>query len=205
VLAEALEANNSLTAKTVPTAKTDSTVNNEQLFERISAKFDTKIQDRQESYGMMVLTVDAKEILDILRFLQEDEEINMNFLTDICGIHEPDRPENELGVVYHLHNWTKNVRLRLKAYLPKENPQIASATPLFASANWMERETYDFYGINFLGHPDLRRILNVDDMDYFPMRKEYALEDGTRTDKDDRYFGRQGHEGRSFEKRADRA
>ena len=180
-------------------------MNNEQLFERISAKFDTQIIDRTESYDMMALTIDAKEILSILQFLKEDEALQMNFLTDLCGIHEPDRSENEIGVVYHLHSWTNNIRLRLKAYINKENPQIDSATSLFASANWQERETYDFFGINFKGHPDLRRILNVDDMDYFPLRKEYPLEDGTRTDKDDRYFGRQGHEGREFEKRADRA
>ena len=57
----------------------------------------------------------------------------------------------------------------------------------------MERETYDFFGVIFTGHPDLRRILNVDDMDVFPMRKEFKLEDGTRTDKDDRFFGREGN------------
>lgn len=176
----------------------------EQLFERISAKFDTHVQDRSESYGMMTLTVDAKVVLDVLRFLKEDEDIQMTFLTDLCGIHEPDRSENEIGVVYHLHSWTNNLRLRLKAYLPKENPHIDSATVLFSAANWMERETYDFFGIEFKGHPDLRRILNVDEMDYFPLRKEYPLEDKTRTDKDDRYFGREGHEGREFEKRVDR-
>jgi len=65
----------------------------------------------------------------------------------------------------------------------------------------MERQEYDFFGIEFTGHPDLRRILNVDDLDVFPMRKEYKLEDGTRTDKDDRFFGRDGHYGQSFETR----
>ncbi|MCX8487229.1 MAG: NADH-quinone oxidoreductase subunit C [Crocinitomicaceae bacterium] len=60
----------------------------------------------------------------------------------------------------------------------------------FPGANWMERESYDFFGVEFIGHPDMRRILNEDSMDYFPMRKEYALEDDTREDKDDRYFGR---------------
>ena len=63
-------------------------------------------------------------------------------------------------------------------------------TSLYASANWMERETYDFYGIIFDGHPDLRRILNMDEMEYFPLRKEYPLQDATRTDKEDKYFGR---------------
>jgi NADH:ubiquinone oxidoreductase subunit C len=80
------------------------------------------------------------------------------------------------------------------ASLAKDALQIATITDLFAGANWMERETYDFYGIEFTGHPDLRRILNMDDMDYFPMRKEYVLEDGTREDKDDRFFGRNTNE-----------
>jgi NADH-quinone oxidoreductase subunit C len=65
----------------------------------------------------------------------------------------------------------------------------------------MERETFDFFGVNFLNHPNLKRILNVDDMDYFPLLKQYELEDATRTDKDDRYFGREGHEGRVFDER----
>jgi NADH-quinone oxidoreductase subunit C len=71
-----------------------------------------------------------------------------------------------------------------------ENPEIHTITEIYAGANWMERETYDFYGVIFKGHPDLRRILNEDSMDYFPLRKEYHLEDATREDKDDRFFGR---------------
>jgi NADH-quinone oxidoreductase subunit C len=67
---------------------------------------------------------------------------------------------------------------------------VKSITSFFSAANWMERETYDFYGIIFEDHPNLKRILNVEYMDYFPMRKEYPLEDPTREDKDDRYFGR---------------
>jgi NADH-quinone oxidoreductase subunit C len=92
--------------------------------------------------------------------------------------------------VYHLHNLTENVRLRLKIYTSIQAPQVFTATRLFSSANWMERETYDFYGVNFTGHPNLKRVLNVDEMDYFPLRKEYPLEDQTRIDKDDEMFGR---------------
>ena len=85
----------------------------------------------------------------------------------------------------------ENVRIRVKTYLPINNPEIQSITGLFASANWMERETFDFYGIIFKGHPNLKRILNVEYLDYFPLRKEYPLEDPTREDKDNRFFGRE--------------
>ena len=105
-----------------------------------------------------------------------------------------------MAVVYHLHNLVDNIRLRLKVFTGIERPDIFTATKLYSSANWMERETYDFFGINFVGHPNLKRILNVDEMDYFPMRKEYPLEDQTRIDKDDEMFGRGGTFGFGTEK-----
>jgi NADH-quinone oxidoreductase subunit C len=111
-------------------------------------------------------------------------------LTNIAAVHYPEDAGREFAVVYQLHSWKNQFRLRLKCYLPKENVSIASLVDIFPGANWMERESYDFFGVEFIGHPDLRRILNEDSMDYFPMRKEYALEDDTREDKDDRYFGR---------------
>ncbi len=89
-----------------------------------------------------------------------------------------------------MHNWVERFRVRIKSFLDAENPVIDSVTDLFLSSNWQERETYDFYGIEFKNHPDLRRILNMDEMESFPMRKEFPLEDQGRTDKDDRYFGR---------------
>ncbi len=95
-------------------------------------------------------------------------------------------------MVYHLHSLTNNIRLRFKVFTNIETPDIFTATQLYSCANWMERETYDFFGVNFIGHPNLKRILNVDEMDYFPMRKEYPMEDQTRVDKDDEMFGRGG-------------
>ena len=90
----------------------------------------------------------------------------------------------------NLHNLKENIRLRYSVSTSLENTDVYTATKLFESANWMERETYDFFGINFVGHPNLKRILNVDEMDYFPLRKEFPLEDQTRIDKDDEMFGR---------------
>ena len=85
---------------------------------------------------------------------------------------------------------TDNIRIRFKVFTDISQPDIYTATGLFSAANWMERETYDFFGINFVGHPNLKRILNVEEMDYFPLRKEFPLEDQTRIDKDDEMFGR---------------
>jgi NADH-quinone oxidoreductase subunit C len=161
---------------------------NQRIQERFAEKFGNSILKTEEPYNMLTMTVKRENILEILKFIYKDQELAFTFLTDITGIHYPGR--DELGSIYHLHNMQKNKRIRLKAFFPKSDPTIDSVTPLFSSANWMERETYDFFGIIYKGHPNLKRILNVDDMDYFPMRKEYALEDGTRTDKDDTMFGR---------------
>ncbi len=149
--------------------------------------------------GMLVLETPPRRAWELLKFLRDDEVLNFHFLTTLCGVHYPKNPGRELCVMYQLHNWPKNIRIRVKAYVPIQEPYIATVTNLWATANWMERETYDFFGIHFEGHPNLTRILNVDDLDVFPLRKEYRLEDGTRTDKDDRFFGRAGNAGRRFD------
>ena len=143
-----------------------------------------------KSSDMPILIVDRANLLETFQILYRDPDYKFQFLTTLCGIHYPDANPPVLGVVYHLHSLTQNIRLRIKSFTPVENPVFASLTPLFSTANWMERETYDFFGIQFEGHPDLKRILNMDDMDYFPLRKEYPLEDTTRLDKQDSYFGR---------------
>lgn len=128
--------------------------------------------------------------LKVLQFMNDDEELGFRFLTDLCAVNYPDQPGRELAVVYHLHNLAENIRVRFKVFTDINTPDVFTASKLFNSANWMERETFDFYGVNFVGHPNLKRILNVDEMDYFPMRKEFPLEDQTRVDKDDEMFGR---------------
>lgn len=143
-----------------------------------------------ESFGMLAIVVSANRNYDLIEYLFKDSTLQFTFLTDICGSHYPDRKNIEFEVVYHVHSLVNNFRLRIKCGLPLENLNIRSVVPLHSGANFMERETYDFYGIIFTGHPNLKRILNVDEMDYFPMRKEYPLEDQTRTDKEDKYFGR---------------
>jgi NADH-quinone oxidoreductase subunit C len=165
---------------------------NEQVKLRLQEKFGESIAGFEEPYGFLTFIAPKELNLKVLQFLYDDAELRFQFLTDITAVHYPERAGEELAVVYHLHNLVDNIRLRFKVFTSVENPDVFSATALYESANWMERETYDFYGINFVGHPNLKRILNVDEMDYFPMRKEYPMEDGTRIDKDDEMFGRGG-------------
>jgi NADH-quinone oxidoreductase subunit C len=162
---------------------------NEFLLERLEV-FGKKILSAEVQYDMVSIIVEPESILDMLRWLHADKLLKFQFLTDICGSHYPDLKDRELCVIYHVQSMENNIRLRIKSFVPQIKPEIPSVTSLYSLANWMERETYDFYGIEFTDHPNLTRILNVDEMDYFPLRKEYPLEDATRTDKEDQYFGR---------------
>lgn len=165
-------------------------ITNEYLLEQLKEEFGDAIRSADIPYGLLTLVIEPPRILDILQWLHAHPILKFQFLTDICGSHYPDIKDHELCAVYHVHSLENNVRLRLKTFVPVANPSLPSVTSLYSSANWMERETYDYYGFNFVGHPNLTRILNVDEMDYFPLRKEYPLEDATRTDKEDHYFGR---------------
>ena len=156
--------------------------------EKLKINFADSIVSAELLYDYPVFTIKADVINDVLKSLKEDEELNFHFLTDLCGMQTPD--EKQLGVIYHLHNMPKNYRIRLKTFVDINKPEVATATNLWPAANWMERETYDFFGVRFKGHPNLKRILNVDEMDIFPLRKEYPLEDQSRTDKKDEMFGR---------------
>lgn len=153
--------------------------------------FELIVDNFTQQHDIFSFEVDSKSILKVMQFLKDDKTLRFNFLTDVCGIHYPDAElDRQFAVVYHMHNWMDNVRIRIKCFLNGENPEIDSVTSLFLGANWQERETYDFFGIIFKGHPQLKRILNMDEMVSFPMRKEFPMEDGGRTDKDDRFFGR---------------
>jgi NADH-quinone oxidoreductase subunit C len=137
-----------------------------------------------------VFVVKSEHICDVVRFLYNDEVLAFQYLTTLAAIHYPENKGQELAVMYQLHNLPKNLKIRLKIYFSTSNPVVPTITTVFSAANWMERQEYDFFGVIFTGHPNLKRILNMDEMTYHPLRKEYALEDGTREDKDDKMFGR---------------
>jgi NADH-quinone oxidoreductase subunit C len=165
-------------------------VDNQLLSDRIVQKFGKLVFSTEISYGTLDIVVDKSIIIDLISWLKSDEVLKFNFLTSLCGVHFPDQKDNELAVVYHLHSLINNLRFRIHVFLPASQAEIPTLTSVFPAANWMERETYEFYGVQFIGHPDLRIILNVEDMDYHPLLKQYPLVDDSRTDKDDKYFGR---------------
>lgn len=146
-----------------------------------------------EYLDYLTITVKRDAIYEVVKQLKEDKSYGFGFLTDLCGMHYPSvvtGQKEQLGVVYMLHSLEKNFRVRLKTFFSIDDPNVASLTSLYDGANWMEREAYDFFGIIFKGHPKLKRIMNTDDFQYFPYRKNFPLEDQTRTDKNDAMFGR---------------
>ena len=165
-------------------------VTNEIIRQKLTDKFEEELTGWEAPYGMLTFISPKDLNLKVLQFLYDSDELKFRFLTDLCAVHYPERIGEELSVVYHLHNLVDNIRIRFTVFTDIKKPDVFSATALYSAANWMEREAYDFYGVNFIGHPNLKRILNVDDMEYFPMRKEFPLEDQARTDKDDEMFGR---------------
>ncbi len=162
---------------------------NESVQQSLIEKFGDSVSGFHEPYGMLTFEAPKEMNLKVLQYLYDS---GFEFLTDLCAVHYPDNKGAELAMVYMVHNMRENIRLRFKVYTDIQQPDIFTATKIWEAANWMERETYDFYGVNFVGHPNLKRIQNVDEMDYFPQRKEYPLEDQTRRDKDDEMFGRGG-------------
>ena len=163
---------------------------NENIQHILLNQFQDKVFSFEETYNTLSFESDPSINIKLLQFLKEDERLQFTLLNDLCGAHFPDIKGNELAVFYHLKNIYNQILIRFVIRIDILHPSVFTATKVFESANWMERETFDFFGIEFVGHPNLKRILNVDEMDYFPLRKEYPLEDQTRLDKDDQMFGR---------------
>jgi len=158
------------------------------VLSKLSNRFSNTIESHEVLSDMLCITVKKESIQSIFLFLRDDQELQYNFLTTLCGMHYPQN--EQLGVVYHVHSFINNHRIRIKTVTELSDPKILTITTIWPAANWMERETYDFFGIQFEGHPNLKRILNMDEMTDFPLRKEFPLEDQTREDKDDSMFGR---------------
>ncbi len=168
----------------------ETTPDNSYIREAVLHEFRNDVKSIEESYGMLDIVIKKPSLIPVITWLKQHDILQFQFLTSLCGVHYPEQKENEFSVVYHLHSFVNNIRIRVHIFMSENDLNVPTLTTLYAGANWMERETFEFYGILFDGHPDLRIILNVEDMNYHPLRKQYSLVDDTRTDKDDKYFGR---------------
>jgi NADH-quinone oxidoreductase subunit C len=141
-----------------------------ELAARIRARHPDTVVVRDE----VTTFVEREELLPSLSALREDPELAFDFLSSVTATDWP-RREPRFWVVYELLSLEHGHRLRVKVGLPEADARVPSVTPLFPTADWHERETYDFYGIVFEGHPDLRRILLPDGWDGWPLRKDEEL------------------------------
>ncbi len=124
--------------------------------------------------GEVTVVIPRERVVEILRFLHDDDLTAMNLLCDLTAVDWPKR-DKRFDVVYHLYSIPRNHRLRLKVRVGEGEP-VPSATPVHHAAEWHEREVFDLFGVAFDGHPDLRRILLPDEWKGHPLRKEYPLE-----------------------------
>ncbi|MBB15282.1 NADH-quinone oxidoreductase subunit C [Candidatus Poribacteria bacterium] len=164
----------------------------QQLRERFSDHILTVIDQR----GELSVVVDKDASFQVLEFLKVDFNLSYDFLVDVTAIDYSQMEDVliEYGyarymVVYHLNAFLTNERLRVKVPVSEKDFTIKSVVALWNSANWLEREIYDMFGINFDGHPDLRRILMPDDFEGFPLRKDYPLRG--RGEREKFNFGRE--------------
>ena len=143
------------------------------VIEELKKKFSDKIKEVSVQFGDEILLIERDSLLDIVQFLK-DEPYAYSMLLDLtCVDYKGQEPRFEM--VYHLYSIRNTQRLRIKARLSGEDLQVDSLTPLWKNANWLEREVYDMFGVNFKGHPDLRRIFMYDGFEGYPLRKDFPL------------------------------
>ena len=152
------------------------------MLSSITQRLGDALLSHEASHGDDVLSVQPDGILAALRMLRDDPEFGFDLLSDLFGMdYGVDGTEGRMAparfaVVYQLTSLPHLRRVRLKAFLPEEAPEIDSAAGLWPSAEWLEREAYDLFGIRFRNHPDLRRILLPDGYDGHPLRKDYPVQ-----------------------------
>ena len=145
----------------------------EELLNRFTKAFETKIQCKTEFRDETTYTIAASDLREIAKFCRD--ELSFDYLIDLTSIDNFGE-EPRFEIVYHLYSMPHGVHLRLKLKVPEETGVVDTVCDIWPTANWHEREAYDMMGIKFNGHPDLRRILMWDGYPYFPLRKDFPLE-----------------------------
>jgi len=147
---------------------------NHPLVKKLKEQFGEVVLEASEFLGQLSIVVNAAQIVEVCESLRDDAETPFNYLSDLTCVHYPDNKAAPFEVVYQLYSISQNERVRLK--IDASENGVASVTGVWPAADWLEREVYDLFGVVFLNHPDLRRILLPPDWDGHPLRKDYPLE-----------------------------
>lgn len=141
---------------------------------KLSSRFPDSVVETHSYRGDDTAVVKKEDILQICKFLRDDEELLYNFMMDLTAVdYLGEEPRFE--VVYHFYSLKFNKRVRIKARVAESDCSIDSIVSLWISADWFEREAYDLYGVIFKGHPELRRILLYEGFNGHPLRKDYPI------------------------------
>jgi NADH-quinone oxidoreductase subunit C len=146
---------------------------NHPLVKKLKEKFGAGIGDASEFIGQLSVQVASERILEVCDYLKQDDETQFDYLSDLTCVHYPERASAPFEIVYNLFSIPKNERVRLKV---GTTGRVESVTSVWPAANWLEREVFDLFGVEFAGHPDLRRLLLPPDWVGYPLRKDYPLE-----------------------------
>ncbi len=141
---------------------------------RLKGRFPDEICEASLQQGDAMAVVSSGALAGVMEFLKNDSRLLFNVLLDITAVDYIGR-EQRFEVVYHLLSMAHNRRLRIKVRLPGEKPSLDTVTGFWASANWLEREVWDMFGIEFRGHPELKRILLYPEFKGHPLRKDYPI------------------------------
>ena len=147
---------------------------NHPLLRKLKEKFGDAVLEASEFLGQLSIVIAAARIVEVCESLRDDAETPFNYLSDLTCVHYPDNRATPFEVVYQLYSISKNERVRLK--LDTSEQGVESVTRVWPSADWLEREVSDLFGVVFQNHPDLRRILLPPDWEGHPLRKDYPLE-----------------------------
>jgi NADH-quinone oxidoreductase subunit C len=144
------------------------------VLEKLKSRFADAVLEVNEFRGELTVVVPKERIVDVCRFLKEDPQLQFDFLADVFGI-DMYTPTKRFGVIYNLYSLKNKNRIRLKVFTEEEDPKVPTMTGVYGTANWHERETFDMFGIVFVGHPDLRRVYMPEDFEHYPLRKDFPL------------------------------
>ena len=146
-----------------------------EIAEKIKEQFPDEFLEVREFRGQAAVTVKKGRLFDICRYLHDEPSLFFDFLVDLCGVDYLGKKENRFVVLYNLYSVRHRHRILVKAEVSEASPLIDTVVPIWAGANWHERECFDLFGITFNGHPDLRRILLPEGWEGHPLRKDYPV------------------------------